>query len=137
MKFIIPPTSPIFLGLSLLCLFQGWWISTAAFLLRCGGLCKLLPSSGRSGSLSMREAKHQVKYIHIGCGLAGFLIPVIAHMASFAQRVQSDPSTDFLLGGLGFTIVRFPPIPCHGSTKDIIFYATLALCLLLESHSSY
>ncbi len=76
----------------------------------------------------MRETKHQIKYIHIGCGLAGLLIPfipVIAHMASFAQRVQSDPSTDFISGGLGFTFVRFPPLPCNGRSKNISFYAII------------
>ncbi len=76
----------------------------------------------------MHETKHQVKYIHIGCGLAGLLIPfipVIAHMASFAQQVKSDPSIDFVSGGLGFKVLHFPPLPCHGSSKVIIFYANV------------
>ena len=74
------------------------------------------------------EAKHQVKYIHIGCGLAGFLIPfipVITHMSSFAQRAKSDPTIDFVSGGLGFTSVRFPPLPCNGNSKVIIFYTNI------------
>ena len=76
----------------------------------------------------MREAKHQVKYIHLGCGLAGLLIPfipVIANMASFAQRAKSDPSIDFVSGGLGFTSIRSPPLTCNGNSKAIVFYATI------------
>ncbi len=76
----------------------------------------------------MLEAKHQVKYIHIGCGLAGLLIPfipVIAHMASFAQQVKSDPSIDFISGGLGFNFLRFPPVPCYGNSKAIALYTNI------------
>jgi hypothetical protein len=76
----------------------------------------------------MREAKHQIKYIHIGCGLAGLLIPfipVIAHMTSFAEQAKSDPSIDFVSGGLGFTLVKFPPIPCIGNNKSITFYTII------------
>ena len=74
------------------------------------------------------EAKHQVKYIHISCGVVGLLIPfisVIAPMASFAQRAKSDPFTDFVSGGLGFMSVRFPPQPCNGNNKDIAFYTNI------------
>ena len=76
----------------------------------------------------MREAKHQVKYIHAGCGLAGFLvpfIPIISLMASFVQQAKLDPSTDFVSGGLGFSPVRFPPQPCNGNNKDVVFYTII------------
>ena len=76
----------------------------------------------------MCQTKHQIKYIHIGCGLAGFLIPftpIIAHMASFAQRAKSDLNTDFVSGGLGFIFVRFPPLPCNGNSKVIAFYTNI------------
>lgn len=79
-------------------------------------------------SAKMCETKRKVKYIHIGCALAGLLIPftpVIALMANFAQRVKSDPSTDFVSGGLGFTSVRFPPLPCNGNSKIIVFYTNI------------
>ena len=74
------------------------------------------------------QAKHQIKYIHIACGLAGFFIPfipVIAHMANFARQARSDPATDFVSGGLGFTFVRFPPLPCNGRDVDIVFYTNI------------
>ena len=80
------------------------------------------------------EANHQVKYIHIGCGIAGFLIPfipVIAHMASFAQQAKSDPAIEFVSGGFGFIFANFPPLVCHGRSKVVIFYSTILPITLL------
>ena len=74
----------------------------------------------------LREKKGQVKYIHITCIAIGVLvpfIPLIALMSGFAERVKSDTTsnTTFLEGGLGFSTVRFPPLPCNGNDKQTIF----------------
>lgn len=78
----------------------------------------------------MRKTKGKIKYIHIACALIGIFvpfIPIIALMSSFAERVNSDTSLDldFLDGGLGFVTVRFPPLPCNGNNKVIIFYMNI------------
>ncbi|ORU95081.1 MAG: hypothetical protein A6F71_10480 [Cycloclasticus sp. symbiont of Poecilosclerida sp. M] len=78
----------------------------------------------------LRETKHHIKYIHIVSVLIGALtplIPVIALMSRFADNVNTDTTsnTTFLQGGLGFASVRFPPVPCNGNSKVIIFYTNI------------
>ena len=71
------------------------------------------------------EKKKRIKYIHLGCICIGVFvpfIPLITLMSSFARRVSSDSSLSFVAGGLGFASVRFPPLPCNGNDKQIIFY---------------
>lgn len=78
----------------------------------------------------IRETRKQIKYIHATCVLIGVLvplIPIITLMSSFAEKVNSDSTIDttFLNGGLGFVTVRFPPLPCNGNNKVIIFYTNI------------
>lgn len=77
----------------------------------------------------LRETRHQIKYIHAGCVLIGVLvpfIPIIALMSGFAVKVESDPSNgSFVSGGLGFASIRYPPVPCNGNSKAIIFYTNI------------
>lgn len=77
----------------------------------------------------LRESKHQIKYIHLGCVLIGVLvpfIPIIALMSGYAVKVQSDPSNvTFVSGGMGFSSIRSPPIPCNGNSKVIVFYSNI------------
>ena len=75
---------------------------------------------------SWQETKKN-KYLHFGCCLLGILvpvIPVISLMVGFA--IQINPSNDelsFLSGGLGFSLARFPPLPCFGTNQAITFYS--------------
>lgn len=66
-------------------------------------------------------------YLHIGCALVGVLvplIPVISLMSGYAVRVKKSGGS-FVSGGLGFTSVRFPPQPCNGNDKAIVFYTNI------------
>ena len=77
-----------------------------------------------------QQSKGQIKYIHLGCGLTGLLvplIPVIAHVSAYAAEFNSKPSNNvsFVSGGLGFTSIRFPPVPCNGRSEEIIFYTNI------------
>ena len=79
-----------------------------------------------------RERKYndQIKYIHLASGVTGLLvplIPVIAHISGHAAKFNSNPSNNvsFVSSGMGFRSVRFPPIPCHGGSDDIIFYSNI------------
>ena len=77
------------------------------------------------------ETSHRVKYIHIGCVVAGFLlplIPVITSMITFAVKLKSDEvrkskGITFASGGMGYGLTRFPPILCTGTNKNAVFYA--------------
>ena len=76
------------------------------------------------------EVKHKNKYIHITCAILGLLIPlvpIIALMCSFAVQLESaeSPGTDFVSGGMGFSTVRFPPLPCNGNNKSVVFYTII------------
>ncbi len=71
------------------------------------------------------EATKKMKCVHIGCVIVGILfpfIPVISIMSSYAVHVKSSGGS-FTSGGLGFTIPRFPPVPCHGRDNDVVFYS--------------
>ena len=77
------------------------------------------------------ETAHRVKYIHIGCVVAGFilpLVPVITSMVTFAVELESDEirksrNITFVSGGMGYGLNRFPPILCPGTNKNAVFYA--------------
>lgn len=58
------------------------------------------------------------------------LVSVITPMATFATDLTSDPlkqkkNITFLSGGLGFRIIRFPPVLCLGGNDDAVYYSTL------------
>ena len=77
------------------------------------------------------ETAHRVKYIHIGCVVAGLilpLVPIITSMVTFAVKLESDEirkskGITFASGGMGYGITRFPPILCVGTDKNAVFYA--------------
>ena len=77
------------------------------------------------------ERAHRVKYIHIGCVVAGLilpLVPVITSMVTFAVELESDKirknkGITFTSGGIGYGLTQFPPILCHGTNKNAVFYA--------------
>ena len=81
------------------------------------------------------RSKHQIKYIHLGCGLTGLLvplIPIIAHMTSYAARLNSASSNvSFVSGGLGFAGLQSPPLPCNGRSKEIIFYTNILPAVIM------
>ena len=106
-----------------------WFMVTAAFFWKIW-----FPLHARSFQLTRK-----MKYVHFGCSLLGIfipLIPVISLMVGFAVEVHSstDGTLSFLAGGLGFTFVHFPPLPCTGNNKAITFYtAVLPTDVLLTS----
>ena len=68
------------------------------------------------------QTTNKMKYLHIGCCLAGLLIPlipVIALMSGYGVRITSSGRSF----GLGFTYVRFPPLPCNGNNHVILYYS--------------
>ena len=75
------------------------------------------------------ESRHCIKYIHGICIIAGVLlplVPVIAQMASFSAKLNSEQSgITFLSGGLGFAQLRYPPLPCNGNDRAVIFYTNI------------
>ena len=81
------------------------------------------------------QASNKMKYIHLGIVVLGVLLPfisVVAIMSEFAVRVKSTDG-DFVSGGLGFIVPRFPPIPCHGRSKNVVFYSHILLLYVLLS----
>ena len=77
------------------------------------------------------ERAHRVKYIHIGCVVASFilpLVPIITSMVTFAVELKSDEirksrGITFASGGMGYGLTQFPPIFCTGTNKNAVFYA--------------
>ena len=79
------------------------------------------------------ERAHGVKYIHIGCVVAGLilpLVPVITSMVTFAVELESDEirksrNITFVSGGMGYGSTRFPPILCYGTNDKAVYYALI------------
>ena len=77
------------------------------------------------------ERAYGLNYIHIGCVVAGLilpLVPVITSMVTFAVELESDEirksrNITFTSGGMGYGLTRFPPILCRGTNKNAVFYA--------------
>ena len=76
-------------------------------------------------NVRLRESKHQIKYIHLGCGLTGLLVPLIPIIALMSAYAAESSNVSFVSGGMGFRSIRFPPIPCHGNNKEVIFYTNI------------
>lgn len=75
----------------------------------------------------------KIKYIHISCIIAGLLIPllpVITTMADFAVDLKSNDrlqkmNVTFFSGGLGYRLVRFPPLLCSGRNSEAVYYTSI------------
>ena len=75
---------------------------------------------------------HRMKYIHVPCVVIGLFLPVIPVAATMIQFSLGKNSTDAVEEGLGFGMVRFPPILCAGREKNTTFHSLiLPLCLIL------
>ena len=76
------------------------------------------------------ETAHKLHYIHITCVIIGVLvpfIPIISLMSAFSVMLDSQdpPKPTFWKGGLGFASARFPPLPCNGNDKNVLFYSDI------------
>ena len=68
---------------------------------------------------------HRVKYVHITCVVVGILVPFLPIIATMAQFAHGKSSADAAKGGLGFGIIRFPPLLCLGRHGDMTFYSLI------------
>ena len=108
---------------ALLQLSLWWFFHTTAIFWKVN-----FPFHARSFQLS-----HKVKFVHLAIVLVSLvvpLVPIITVMADFAVNLESDVirqarNITFTSGGLGFRIIRFPPILCSGSDSDAVFYSTV------------
>ena len=71
------------------------------------------------------QQTHRMKYIHIACVLTGLLAPLVPVVATIAQFSHGKSTSEAVRGGLGFGIVRFPPILCAGRDSDTTFYSLI------------
>ena len=80
------------------------------------------------------QNSRKLKYVHLGCLAAGLLLPLVvvtAPIVEFAIEIDSDivlqrENVTVLSGGLGYGMIRFPPLLCSG-TKGIVQYYCFAL----------
>ena len=73
-----------------------------------------------------------MKYIHLVCIVFGVLVPFTPVVATMVQFSCGKSSVKAVSGGLGFGIIRFPPLLCAGRHKDTTFYSLiLPLCVIL------
>ena len=81
----------------------------------------------------------KVKHIHIGCVIAGLmlpLVPIIAVMGDFALKLTNDEflksnNVTFTSGGLGFTTTTFPVAFCNPVNEKLPFYVLVVPIIIL------
>ena len=102
-----------------------WWLfHTTALLWK---IC--FPFHARS----FEKSRSKIRYIHTASIIAGLVLPltpVIATMADHGLSFQSDPllqhnNATFLSSGLGYNMIRFPPVLCAGVNSDVVYYTTI------------
>ena len=74
----------------------------------------------------------RMKFIHIASVLSGVLIPFFPVVVTMIEFSYNKSSAEAVKGGLGFGIIRFPPILCVGRHKHTTFYSLIfPLCIIL------
>ena len=71
------------------------------------------------------QTARRTKYVHITCVIISMLFPVIPVVATMIKYSHGKSFGEATKGGLGFGIVRFPPIFCQGRDKDTVFYTLI------------
>ena len=78
------------------------------------------------------KRSHRMKYLHIASVVVGVLVPFVPVFATMIQFSYGKSSAEAVRGGLGFGVIRFPPIICMGRHKDTTFYSlVLPLSIIL------
>ena len=68
-----------------------------------------------------------MKYMHIGSVVFGLLfplIPVITAMVNDAVERSRASNGDIFVGTLGFVLIVSPPVPCHSTDGNALFYSS-------------
>ena len=79
------------------------------------------------------ENSGKLKYIHIACILTGLFVPLVslvASMADFAVELNSNVelqsrNVSFISGGLGYGLIRSPPILCSATDRNTLYYSNV------------
>ena len=74
---------------------------------------------------------HRTKYLHIACIAVCTILPVIPVLATMVKYSHGKSFGEAVEGGLGFGVVRFPPILCTGRDPDTMFYALILPVIVL------
>ena len=74
---------------------------------------------------------HRIKYLHIACVALCTILPLISVVATMVQYSRGKSFGEAVEGGLGFGVVRFPPILCTGWNQDTMFYALILPVVVL------
>ncbi len=74
---------------------------------------------------------HRIKYLHIACIALCTTLPLIPVVATMVQYSRGKSFGEAVEGGLGFGVIRFPPILCTGRHQDTMFYALILPVVVL------
>ena len=68
---------------------------------------------------------NRMKYIHVICVILGLLLPIVPVAATIIQFSRGKLSSEAIQRGLGFGVIRLPPILCAGIEKNTTFYSLI------------
>ena len=74
---------------------------------------------------------HRIKYLHIACVALCTVLPLIPVVGTMVQYSRGKSFGEAVEGGLGFGVVRFPPLLCTGRNQDAMFYALILPVVVL------
>lgn len=74
---------------------------------------------------------HRTRYLHIACVAVCMILPTIPVAATMIKYSHGKSFREAVDGGLGFGVVRFPPILCTGRDQDAMFYALILPVVVL------
>ena len=66
---------------------------------------------------------NRVKYVHVTAIALSILVPFIPIIATVSQSAHGKSAAGAVKDGLGFGIIRSPPIFCLGTNADATFYS--------------
>ena len=69
------------------------------------------------------QVTNRVKYVHVTAIALGILVPFIPIIATMSQSAHGKSAAGAAKDGLGFGIIRSPPIFCLGTNADTTFYS--------------
>ena len=77
------------------------------------------------------QVTNRIKYVHITAITLCIFVPFIPIIATMSQNAHGKSAAEAVKGGLGFGIIRFPPIFCLGTNADTTFYSLILPILVI------
>ena len=73
----------------------------------------------------------KVTYVHIGCVIAGLIIPIIPVIAPMIDDAIKRGRGEAVIGTLGYIPANSPPLLSYGVDGDVVFFSSILPSIIL------